>query len=207
MRRPPARTFVLATLALLLVSVAGGATAGRLITGKDIKNGSITGKDVKNGTLEAQELSPGARSSLAGSRAEKLDGALTAPSGQGTVSVRVGTVQGRAVTLECANVGTSIIEGTLSMAGVSAPYRSSMTQATTGGNNIPPADSFATGTATGALVLGHTDDVYAFDTRRMAGTVWVDLPGGPLRVEYDLVVNGHANGRVCDVMGLALRAS
>lgn len=47
---------VVAALAVFLV-VGGSATAAKLITGKDVKNGSITGADVKKGSLGADKLS------------------------------------------------------------------------------------------------------------------------------------------------------
>ncbi len=70
------RTVPAALLAVvvLIVAMAGTATAAMLITGKDIKNdtvttydiknGSLKGVDVKNGSLGAADLSPLARTSL-----------------------------------------------------------------------------------------------------------------------------------------------
>lgn len=47
--------YVIAILALVL-SMAGAATAGGLITGKQIKNNSVTSKDIKNGTLHLKDI-------------------------------------------------------------------------------------------------------------------------------------------------------
>jgi hypothetical protein len=43
-------------LAALLVAAGGGATAGSLITGAQIKDGTVTGADVKNGSLRLKDL-------------------------------------------------------------------------------------------------------------------------------------------------------
>ena len=61
----PRLTVLLAAALMLLVSFAGGATAGALITGADIKDGSLTTKDVKDATLKTGDLSSGAREDLA----------------------------------------------------------------------------------------------------------------------------------------------
>lgn len=61
-------TIALAT-GLVLASGAGGAVAGSMVTGKQIKNNTVTTKDIKNGTLQSADLSaplqagaaPGAR--------------------------------------------------------------------------------------------------------------------------------------------------
>ena len=41
---------------IALASGAGGAVAGSLITGKDIKDSSVTGKDIKDGSLKVGDL-------------------------------------------------------------------------------------------------------------------------------------------------------
>lgn len=58
----------LAVVVALLLGVTGTATAGRLITGADIKDGTITSKDVKDKSLQAADISNGARSKLKGPR-------------------------------------------------------------------------------------------------------------------------------------------
>lgn len=62
----PARTLPVLLLAVvvLLVAMASGATAGKLITGKDIKNGTVTGKDFKNGSVGFADLASSARTTL-----------------------------------------------------------------------------------------------------------------------------------------------
>jgi hypothetical protein len=49
---------VLAAL-VVVVSVAGSATAAKLVTGKQIKNGTITSVDVRNGTLSGADVRSG----------------------------------------------------------------------------------------------------------------------------------------------------
>lgn len=51
-------------LAVLVVGVAGTATAAKLITGKQIKNGTITNVDVKNGSLKEVDLKPKVKAKL-----------------------------------------------------------------------------------------------------------------------------------------------
>lgn len=53
-RKTPAA--LLATATLVVVASAGSATAGALITGQDVKNGSLTGKDVKASSLKAKHV-------------------------------------------------------------------------------------------------------------------------------------------------------
>lgn len=48
-------TIVLAVI-VLVVGVSSGAMAAKLITGKDIKDGSITTADIKNGTLTTSDM-------------------------------------------------------------------------------------------------------------------------------------------------------
>lgn len=47
---------LLLCIVALIVGVAGTATAGRLLTGADIKDGSVTGKDVRDGSLTKKEF-------------------------------------------------------------------------------------------------------------------------------------------------------
>jgi hypothetical protein len=50
----------------LFLSATGGAVAGSMITGKQIKDGSVTGKDVKDKSLESSDLSAAATAALHG---------------------------------------------------------------------------------------------------------------------------------------------
>ena len=52
--------------AALVVSTTGGAVAGSMITGKQIKNGSVTGKDIKDQSLQTGDLSAAAAAALKG---------------------------------------------------------------------------------------------------------------------------------------------
>ena len=58
---------LVAALAIAL-SAAGGAVAGAMVTGAQIKNGTVTTKDVKDGTLKTKDLSGKARTQLKGAR-------------------------------------------------------------------------------------------------------------------------------------------
>lgn len=49
---------------LLMVGLAGTATAAKLITGKQIKDNTVTTKDIKNGTLKEADLSTGVKGKL-----------------------------------------------------------------------------------------------------------------------------------------------
>lgn len=46
-------------VAVLLVAMAGAATAARLLTGKDIKNNSISGADIRNNSVKGKDLKDG----------------------------------------------------------------------------------------------------------------------------------------------------
>ncbi|GAA4126494.1 hypothetical protein GCM10022215_36180 [Nocardioides fonticola] len=63
------------------VAGTGGAVAGSLITGKDVKDGSLTGKDIKDSSLAAADLSAGAKSSLAGPAGPAGPAGATGPAG------------------------------------------------------------------------------------------------------------------------------
>ena len=52
--------------AALVVGASGGAVAGAMITGAQIKNNTVTTSDIKNGSLSAKDLSSAARTSLKG---------------------------------------------------------------------------------------------------------------------------------------------
>ena len=66
---------MLIVVAARVAATGGTATAAKLITGKDVKNGSLTGKDVKNRSLGVSDLSAKARASLRG------QAGLTGPTG------------------------------------------------------------------------------------------------------------------------------
>jgi hypothetical protein len=64
-RSGPAITIAALAVAVAL-SASGGAVAGSLITGKQVKDGSLTGKDVKDGSLGTPDLATGTRTDLTG---------------------------------------------------------------------------------------------------------------------------------------------
>jgi hypothetical protein len=69
-------------LVLIAAAIGGGATAGALITGKQIKNNSVTGKDVKNGSLAVADLGQSQVAQLHGADGEDgLSGFGPPPSG------------------------------------------------------------------------------------------------------------------------------
>lgn len=51
-------------LAVLIVGVAGTATAAKLITGKQIKDNTVTTKDIKNGTLKPKDMNKTVKAKL-----------------------------------------------------------------------------------------------------------------------------------------------
>jgi hypothetical protein len=66
-KRSPRTVIGLGVVALLLILTStGGAVAGAMITGKQIKDGTITTKDVKDKTLTTTDLSPATLKALAG---------------------------------------------------------------------------------------------------------------------------------------------
>lgn len=83
------------TLALLvvvlLVGSTGGAVAGALITGKQIKDGTVTGKDIKDGSLTAVDTAdePTVWQARASSFL-RLDSGIYAPVVSRTVTTRAG---------------------------------------------------------------------------------------------------------------------
>jgi hypothetical protein len=58
-----ATPFRAAVVAVLALAVMGGATAtaAKLLTGKDVRNGSLTGADVKDGSIKSRDLAPSLR--------------------------------------------------------------------------------------------------------------------------------------------------
>ena len=76
------RTTILALALALAVGLAGSATAAKLITGSDIKNGSLTSADVKNGSLTARDLSRATRDGLAGAEGDTGAAGPQGPAGQ-----------------------------------------------------------------------------------------------------------------------------
>jgi hypothetical protein len=65
--RRPSPALIVAICAVLLAST-GTATAARLITGKQIRDGTITGADIKNRSIGLQDLSRTARKGITGAR-------------------------------------------------------------------------------------------------------------------------------------------
>ena len=94
-------------VACLLLGSTGGALAGSLITGKDIKNSSLTGKDIKDKSLTDKELSAAALAALTGPTGAKgapgqnayqiVDGPQTSVSGGQTTSIHLDCPAGTAV--------------------------------------------------------------------------------------------------------------
>jgi hypothetical protein len=68
MNLTPLRTVPVVAIACgaLFLSASGGAVAGSLITGKQIKDSTITSKDIKNGSLTTQDLSNASVTQLQG---------------------------------------------------------------------------------------------------------------------------------------------
>lgn len=64
------RTIVATTVATLLIG-AGTAEGARLVTGKQVKNGSLTGQDVKDRSLSTRDLSTDTRAALKGPRGDR----------------------------------------------------------------------------------------------------------------------------------------
>ncbi len=56
-RIPRALPVVLIAAFALVLAFSGGAVAGKLITGKQIKDNSVSTKDIKNGSLQSLDLS------------------------------------------------------------------------------------------------------------------------------------------------------
>ncbi|WP_193608895.1 hypothetical protein [Nocardioides lijunqiniae] len=59
LRNTRALPAALVVAVVLLVAVAGGATAAKLITGKQIKNGTVTSADLKNNNVSGTDLKNG----------------------------------------------------------------------------------------------------------------------------------------------------
>lgn len=94
----PRSTPAVALLAVaLLVSASGGAVAGSLLTGKNIKDGSLTTKDVRDGTLRTADLSDAAIATLGG--------------GGGGGATAYARIDGTAVTLQSGGVTASYADG------------------------------------------------------------------------------------------------
>ncbi len=54
---PRTLPLVLIAAIALVLSFSGGAVAGKLITGKQIKDNTVSTKDIKNGSLQSLDLS------------------------------------------------------------------------------------------------------------------------------------------------------
>ena len=77
----------------IVISSAATATAAKLITGAQIKNGTITGADIKNGSISAVDLAPdAARAGAAGARGS--DGAAGKDGLDGTARAYASVVTG-----------------------------------------------------------------------------------------------------------------
>ena len=65
--------FLVLILVGLIVAAAGTATAAKLITSADIKNGTIKGEDIKKGTISEKRLSEGVKAKLNSGGPQGLD--------------------------------------------------------------------------------------------------------------------------------------
>jgi hypothetical protein len=66
---------------LLALVSAGTATAGKMITGKQIEHGTVTGADIKKGTLNSKHLPDGAKDTLNGAAGQAGPAGLAGPAG------------------------------------------------------------------------------------------------------------------------------
>lgn len=76
----------------LVLGASGGAVAGAMVTGAQIKDGTVTGADVKNGSIGSKDITPGAKqtffqpSAVSGYEVVK-DQVTVAGSSQGSIKV------------------------------------------------------------------------------------------------------------------------
>lgn len=70
-------TIVVAALAIAMFS-GGSAVAGKLLTGKNIKNSSLTGADIKNGSVGTNDLTGPAKAAMTGAKGDPGDSGLIA---------------------------------------------------------------------------------------------------------------------------------
>ncbi len=55
-RKPGTAGTIVLAVVVLLVAMTGSATAGALITGKQIKDGTVTGKDLRNSSVTGEDV-------------------------------------------------------------------------------------------------------------------------------------------------------
>src|SRR3954470_21053908 len=99
--------------ACLLLGSTGGAMAGSMVTGKQIKNESVTGRDVKNGSLTTPDLDAATVSGLRGAQGPP---GVNGVSGVSGLQMRFGAVPdvpngGSANTQAACDVGTRAVGG------------------------------------------------------------------------------------------------
>lgn len=72
----------LASIVVVALAIAmfggGSAVAGKLLTGKNIKNSSLTGADIKNGSIGTKDLNTAAKSAMTGAKGDPGDSGLIA---------------------------------------------------------------------------------------------------------------------------------
>jgi soluble lytic murein transglycosylase-like protein len=94
---------LLLTAVVLAVAFAGGATAAKLITGKQIKNNTVSTQDIKNNNVKSKDVKNGALAEADLNGAVK--GKLNAPSVKGyevkSTTVEVGTAGQETVFVAC----------------------------------------------------------------------------------------------------------
>jgi hypothetical protein len=83
-RRPRRVLALTAAAGALVLASTGGAVAGSMITGKQIKDGTVTSADIANRTITAKDLGAATRSALAGADGtDGLDGLPGPPGADG----------------------------------------------------------------------------------------------------------------------------
>ena len=92
-----------------MIGVSGGAVAAKLITGKDIKDGTVTSADIKNGTLVTKDLK---HKGVNGNRLQKgtVDGAKLKKGTVGNGKLKNGTITGKKIkdgTIESQDLSTA----------------------------------------------------------------------------------------------------
>lgn len=139
--KPTARTAltIIVAVVALVVSAGAGATAARMITGKDIKNGTVTSADVKNRSLKAKDFSARAKSKLRGPTGATGATGATGPQGAPGISgfevvtrtVTVPALGGTATVAAACPAGKKAIAAT---AGYATPLAGLLSQVTRTGD-------------------------------------------------------------------------
>ena len=178
-----ARAALIVSVVALVFSMAGGAVAASVITGRQIKNSSLTGADIKNRSLTTSDLSTKTRTGLTGK---------TGPAGPAGAVGATGPAgsQGPAGQQGAAGASPAVAYASFGNGGYDATHSKNVVKTANGGSSYSVCIDFAVPVDV-ALATAHENGTTVSTLTRQGNGVESYCPANQ---GYDVAVFAAQNG-------------